>query len=843
MKIETNAKKKVKMSNRPAALFLAAFVAAWTVPAHGGDTAPGIGTDMLRPVTTIGREDIVFSGQHTLLELLDLHSGTNFFGLGRPFVAGAGRMVLLIDGRLAGPLQDRDTIPLSMVERVEILDGNAVGALAGYAVAGAVNVVLRKDVEGFEAQGLFSQPAEEGARSQSGSVLWAGPVGKGRMMLGVDSFRRGEIRPADRDYARASWREGGSFSGTVGVSPSGNTVIVNRDGLRPSKADETRSFRSYGNCRTEDGYTGALGNPFGSKGADDTGCGFATAARDWYTYRYNQTGVFAALTHPVGGGAEIFSEVRAMPESRGILRKAPASGQFAFTPSNPADFGGDDDDLFRVAHTFVAHGDRKLRGDRREYRLSLGLRGRAAAGFGYETQVILYRDEYDRTAGPFVSKSAMLSAVASSAYNLANPLSSPQDIVRSTALRLDREYRADYREFSVALNGAGLRLGGGKAKWKAGAELATDKRRNRLDYRDRAGVSYRIADVLGAISASDTVEYNGERRRASAFAEVSLPFGSGWDATLAVRGDDYDDVGGALSWRVATRYRLTDAVALRASLGAGARPPDFAALRREPSGSVAWVCDSRNHGSSTAPCKLHEVTHDVAGNPALDPELSRSASVGASLKFGRMSFSADWFRIKLSRMPLATGSAQAIMKLEAAGALPPGASVTRNRSGDPVAVGSTYGNTGKEEISGFDVSLEGAWPTDWADIELKLHWLRRTDYKAWNAGVRLPGHVPRDSAHALLRARWGDIAAHWSVHGRSGYANARETGRFGSWIGHDLVLDVRKPFGLTGARLTAGVINIGDEEPSVDSANPNALAIDLDSLRGRTFFLSLKATF
>ena len=831
--------------NRSIAVCLTVLAAACSVPVHADDGEhDGIGTAALRPVTVIDREDIALSGQHTLLELLDLHGTTNFFGLGRLLIAGGSRTVLLINGRRAGPLGDHDTIPLSLVERIEILDDNAVGALAGHAVSGAVNVVLREDPEGFETQATTTQPTEKGTESLSGSVVWRGAVGSGRMTLGVDSFRRGEIRRADRDYGRSSWREGGGFAHTVGVSPAGNTVIVNRDGLQPTKSDNTKRFRSIGDCRSEDGYTGTLRNPFGSTGEDDTGCGFAHGDRDWYTVRYNQAGVLATLTHPAGSAAEMFAEVRLLPESEALARFAPASGQFEFTPSDPGEFGGEDGDLFRVAHTFAAHGNRELRTDSREFRLSSGLRGRTAAGLGYEAHVTAYRYATDRAMDSLVSASAVRAAIESGDYGLENPLSSPEDVIRDTSLRLDREYRADYNEVRVALDGAGMALGGGTAQWTAGVELASEARHNRVAYRDRTGRTYPIDDVLGIRSAGDRAEYDGERRRASAFAELSLPVAADWDVALAGRGDDHDDVGGARSWRAATRYRLNDRIALRGSLGTGARPPDLASLNREVSRSTAWVCDSKSHGDSEEPCALRKVTHEVAANPGLDPEESSTSSIGAVVDFGRMSLSADWFRMELSRMPLAfPGSAQDILNLEAAGALPNGVGVTRNQADVPIVVRSSYGNTGREVISGLDVSLAGAWETDWADVGLKLHWLHRADYKAWHAGTRLPGHRPRNSAHGTLRAEWGDITASWSVHARSGYANSRGTGRFGSWIGHDVSVDVRNPFGLSGASLAAGVINVGNEGPSIDSANPNAIAIDLDSLRGRTFFLTLKARF
>lgn len=182
--------------NRLVVPLLTAFVTAWSAPLHAGDIGhESIGTAALRPVAVIDREDIALSGRETLLDLIDKSSTTSFRGLGRVLAAGPSRMVLLINGRRAGPMRDLDTIPLSMVERIEILDGSAVGALAGHAASGAVNVVLREDPEGVEMRASGGLPTAKGGWSRSGSALWHGSIGSGRMTLGVDTFRRAESGP------------------------------------------------------------------------------------------------------------------------------------------------------------------------------------------------------------------------------------------------------------------------------------------------------------------------------------------------------------------------------------------------------------------------------------------------------------------------------------------------------------------------------------------------------------------------------------------------------------------------------------------------------------------------
>ena len=836
------------MTRSTIALALLAACLWSAAPAAASDGERGaMGALALRPLAVIDREDMRLSGKQTVLELLELRAGVNFLGAGRAFVGDVRRLALLVNGRNMGPLPDLDTIPLSAVERIEILDDNAIGALAGHAAAGAVNIVLREDLEGFEAAIAPVRPASPGAESLSGSALWGGAIGEGRLTLGADSFERKEIEANDRKVTRASWREGGSFEGAIGVSAAGNTVIVNRDKLRPTADDKTQSYRALGDCRVADGYTGPLGNPFGSGEDDDRGCGFVTAPHNQITTRYGQEGVIALLEQPVAGGAELFAEARLLQYDY-RFRIPPAAAQLEFTPDDPTEFGGDADDLFRVAHRFAAHGNRRVEADGAEYWLSTGLRGRMDAGVGFEAHLGAYRYEVERRGVGFVSEKAIGEAIDDDSYALADPLSASAATVRETGLKLDRNYVSERREARARLNGAGFALPGGESAWSAGVEVATEDTRRRIRYLDATGAAQPVSDVLGLFSASDRIAFDGDRRRVSAFAELALPVSPEWDFVLAGRGDDYDDVGGEPAWRVATRYRLNEAIALRGSFGGGARAPGLPALTHDPFQSRPWVCDTRDHvvvkglDLREDPCTLRQVTHETRSNPDLDAERSRSVSFGVGLEMGPVSFGVDWFRLTLTDMPVANGaSAQAIMNLDARDALPDGVSVTRD--GDDILLRSSYDNIGREEIAGFDVTLEGAWETGWADLGLELHWLHRSDYKAWIAGAPQPGHLARDRLHGQLRAGRGNVTANWSVLARSGYSNIFGTGRYGSWIGHDLTVDIDAPAGLEGMRLTAGILNVTDEEPSTDSADPAAFHFDLDGLRGRAWVVGLKAAF
>ena len=103
---------------------------------------------------------------------------------------------------------------------------SAAALHGGAAIGGAINIVLRRDVQGIEAQTTFHRPTDPGGDGEHASALWGGPLGDGHLLIGVDVFRRAEVRRADRDCSRAASTPGGSFADTVGVSENGNTVCI-----------------------------------------------------------------------------------------------------------------------------------------------------------------------------------------------------------------------------------------------------------------------------------------------------------------------------------------------------------------------------------------------------------------------------------------------------------------------------------------------------------------------------------------------------------------------------------------------------------------------------------------
>ena len=163
----------------------AVATAAGFSPAQAQDTAPAEkvtvtgtripqkGLTSVSPVSTITSTDAKISGTtsvETLLnempqvaanqgaEVANGSSGTSTLDLRG---LGPKRTLVLINGKrlqpanIAAPTADLNTIPVAMIDRVEVLTGGASAVYGADAVAGVVNFIFRKNFEGVELGGSY----------------------------------------------------------------------------------------------------------------------------------------------------------------------------------------------------------------------------------------------------------------------------------------------------------------------------------------------------------------------------------------------------------------------------------------------------------------------------------------------------------------------------------------------------------------------------------------------------------------------------------------------------------------------------------------------------------------
>ena len=796
-----------------------------------------------RVVAKFERDFIERSGAQTLQELLDT-------GIARYFLTGGQSLLVLVDGRpyatTAGGL---DALPLSAIERLELLRGDSLGTLGGSAVRGALNVVLRTDLDGFETRVLARMPSRDGGDGWQGSVFWGGAVGKGRMTLGADVLTRQEITARSRDYSRSAWKEDGAFNEAQNVSVGGNTVwVVQRDegGMRTG----LRSV-ALGECDPAKGYTGPLSNPPGIT-SGDKGCGFAYGAIMWNTSSYEQKSAILNLDHPLTEESELHLDVN-ITRGDAAFRYAPSIDSFTFTP-NPglldaineaagSDFEADGNDWFVVAHRFVRHGNRDWLTDTEEYDVSVGLEGRITEGLGYDARISAFRLDGFVDGNTFVHLGRITEEIQEGRYNLADPFSNaPEhlDAIEYSSLRLENDIGVDSLEARVALEGSGFAIGGRSSAWTAGLELGTTKAHDVSVYRANDGTPYDVSEVLGSGGAS----YDGKRKGAAAFAELSLPLAENLDLRVAGRGDETDDVGGMASWRLGADYRLSDLITLRGSWNAGERPPSMLYLySSEVQGHPYIECDPGS-GSPPRSCvelNPRQVTRVTVGNPDLDPSDNERLAVGAEARSGPFFLNVEWYRLSRSGLPGQNSADWHMRNLHECGDGERENCIERT-AGD-ITVHARYANVVETDLSGINTRLGGGFRTGWGVLGLRGSWRHATSTERRIAGEEDRFPIPKNVARIGILARRGGVTATWTTYYRSSYKNRAGTGTFKSWTGHDLVLDWADPLGLKGARVSAGVFNVTDAGLAVDTSNPSAVDGPTEAGWGRTLFLSLRMQF
>src|SRR5262249_15156173 len=135
-----------------------------------------------------------------------LGTGINLRGL------GARATLVLINGRrLASSgtdaeFVDIESIPLSAVERIDILPDSASALYGADAVGGVVNFIMRKDFAGAESVAR----AGTGTASTLKEYLVAQTLGHhwtgGRGMISFEFYRRDPLQAAARSYAVSDLR-------------------------------------------------------------------------------------------------------------------------------------------------------------------------------------------------------------------------------------------------------------------------------------------------------------------------------------------------------------------------------------------------------------------------------------------------------------------------------------------------------------------------------------------------------------------------------------------------------------------------------------------------------------
>ncbi len=204
---------------------------------HGADEVIVVtGTNVRRenrasPVTVVTRRDIERLGSQSVQDILrtlpqnagggsfetliagnpnddasqsnvGLGSGVNLRGL------GSGSTLVLLDGRRIAPASgiadfvDVSLFPLPIIERIEVLTDGASSIYGGDAVAGVVNLILRKSFDGAELGGSFGQEGESGMAERRLFATFGHQWNGGGALLSGEIYNRDNLSAGDKSFTK-----------------------------------------------------------------------------------------------------------------------------------------------------------------------------------------------------------------------------------------------------------------------------------------------------------------------------------------------------------------------------------------------------------------------------------------------------------------------------------------------------------------------------------------------------------------------------------------------------------------------------------------------------------------
>jgi iron complex outermembrane receptor protein len=823
------------------------------------------------PVQIITRQDIEKTGASTVSEVLrnlPSNSGgsydetfTGSFARGSSGVSlrglGQKSTLVLINGRrmavysfaqnLTDTFVDLNSIPLSAIDRIEVLKDGASAIYGSDAIAGVVNVILRKDYVGAEATlygGVTSK--WDGQEAHASGAFGIGVPGKDKynVVVALDYFNREAIWARDRALTSS-----GDYRQYAGGENLPNTTLANpgtylrRPGTNPFPGFTRQPFA---NCPPDRVLLFA-----GNNNCTENANVYLTGVPE--TTRY---GIFTRGTFEISPSLSAFAEAAfnnsdtftqsapfAVPSSQigpGVARTINAILPVGHN-SNPFNVP------IEVRYRFDDVGPRQITNTTDATRVVAGLNGTFGA-WSWETAAGYTRSQSEQKDRNNIRISGLLAVIADGTYNFVNNAA-------NSAATYDR-IRANYSRFGDSklsfvdgkVSGELMQMAHGPLGLAAGVELRHE------DYNDHSDAVLITGDVLGRGATVAT----GKRDITSGYVEMSIPAMKNVEVQVAGRTDRYSDYGSSQTPKLGIRWTPSQALLLRATYSQGFRAPSIPESGESNSFFFQTLNDTRRCAINTVYCGGIALPGSFTANPDLKPEKSDSYTVGFVWEPTRAaSIALDWYRIKQKQL-VSSRDFQTILNNEDRYAQyvtrGPATSedIARGAPGPIVLVAVPFENLSEVDTSGVDIDarlrLEAG---SLGKVTLAMTGSYLQSYKQplspEDPSTELAGtyNLPRFKgigSVTLDNGPWSGTVAVNYTHGFQQSTSASPTAdpRIKSWTTVDLQGSYS---GFRNAKFTLGVKNVGDKEPPIAIAEQLLYTFQMHSLRGLFAYASVNYKF
>ena len=521
-----------------------------------------------------------------------------------------------------------NTIPVYGVERTEVLKDGASAIYGADAVAGVVNTVLQNDFEGLTVRLKSSGYETFDAQDNQVNIKFGTNFNEGRSNIGVF------VDLTDRDNIKASEDPRWANSDLRHRLPSDNPWY--------SKFRNSSVYSVYGtwfqgsnqfinypisNSRCEassaidiiDTANGCLVDRSGSSGV-------RTNLNEYRDVRaeLDRVNMFVFLNHELNNGNEAFFELGYYDSetNRTLYPEATLGGSAGYSATQPMIIPVTNyyvpDSLEAIGTPFAKRyhrfpNTRQNINQRDTYRLLAGMRGNLNNWDWEGAITISEANAHDITYGRH-SMTLLDQALADTTSAAMNPFSGGINSNHERALITEGVHRKnettlDMLDFKIS-NPDIFDLPAGPVGMVIGFEYReesfTDDRDDRLDgtikYTTNGHTSSGLRNsnldvtfpyVSDVVNSSPTPDSYGERDVTSLFAEFQLPLTSKINAQLAVRHEDFSDVGTTTVSKFAAGWQITNYALIRGSFSQTFRGPNLITVNESQvarnNGRTDWV--------------------------------------------------------------------------------------------------------------------------------------------------------------------------------------------------------------------------------------------------------------
>ena len=566
---------------------------------------------------------------------------------------------------------DLNTIPLSIVERIEVLEDGASAVYGSDAIAGVVNVITRKKFDGAEVTGYVGEYGK-GGRTTEGTLTLGGSNDKFSAVFVANYFNQEAI--SSSKWWQSDFPEplAGLAAGSSGT-PQGRNIFCDPRVAPPAYGSCTADQSHYYNVTINNGTTVPVWNPF-----DPTGGTYHNfSGSDRFNYApYNdlltpseRKSIFTNIGYNINDDVRLHakglfnnrqSQNQAAPEPIFVGPLAGTGGIAdtitiaANNPYNPFGITLDPATNFGVVtHRPVEVGPRIFNQDVNTYYLNVGMEGDLHFWNGLKWEINAAYSDNKAEQSFYNGYNVGKIAIALGDVNVCNatPNCVPLDLfggqgrpMTPAMINYIRAIQLDSSDQKLALvsgdiTGTMFHIQGRAAAFAVGVEHRKYDGAFNPDPLRQTGES----------QDSPAFPVNASYHVNEAYAEFNLPVLASLDTSGAVRYSDYSTFGSATTGKLGFRWAPIDDFAVRGTYSTGFRAPNlgelygltqFGATLVDPcgptSGAVvtgppvtplqkACVAQGVPVGYVQANTQINTFT---GGNAALQPEKSDSYTVG-----------------------------------------------------------------------------------------------------------------------------------------------------------------------------------------------------------------------